>query len=99
MFPEEFTDVELNAHRSRARVWDVLGETYRTNPAHLVGPDEQAMLKLWSLHDSPAGHLPDGGGSAEQPSIMLDAFAVMSAAKNEAIAERRRLAGARGRGH
>lgn len=98
-FPEEFTGVELNAHRTRPRLWDVLGETYATNPALLVGPVEDAMVRLWAEYDQ-HGTLPDAaGGSLDQPSVMREAFATMTSAKHEALEERRRLARAGRRGH
>jgi hypothetical protein len=43
------------------------------------------MVRLWrfACPGMGAGALPDAGGVNDQAVIMLDAFAVMSAAKNE----------------
>jgi hypothetical protein len=43
------------------------------------------MARLWRLAcpGMGAGHLPDAGGAGEQAAIMMDAFAVMSAAEAE----------------
>lgn len=34
-----------------------------------------------AAHGRMPGHLPDAGGTLDQPAIMLDAFAIMSAAE------------------
>ena len=41
------------------------------------------MIQLWRLYQGGmgAGHLPDGGGTLVQATIMLDAFAIMSIAE------------------
>ncbi len=54
------------------------------------------MVRLWSLYRGSgmgAGHLPDAGGTGDQPAIMMDAFGLMTgvAAKlDEEDKERRR---------
>jgi len=43
------------------------------------------MIRLWRLYQGglAVGHLPDAGGTLDQPAIMLDAFALMSATEHE----------------
>lgn len=52
------------------------------HPLHLLGPDEMAMIDLWSSWRAGdgAGHLPFAGGSAEQPACVMAAIAIMDGA-------------------
>lgn len=62
--------------------WEVAGIRYRRNPRRRVTGDDLAMVRLWGLYRGGGfgpGHLPDAGGAGDQPAIMLDAFAIMSA--------------------
>ena len=61
--------------------WEVLGEEYKTNPKLLLDEGDFEMVTLWSLYR--AGHLPAAGGTLDQPSMMLDAFAVMESAERK----------------
>ncbi len=64
--------------------WEVLGDLYSINPRFLLSEDDYDMLRLWQMFQSSfgAGHLPEGGGVMDQPALMLDAYAAMSAAYN-----------------
>lgn len=63
--------------------WELFGERYPTNPR--LGLDDNAfeMVRLWRLYQGgmAPGWLPDPGGVLDQAAILLDAFAVMSAAE------------------
>jgi hypothetical protein len=41
-----------------------------------------------AFHGRMVGHLPEAGGTLDQPAIMLDAFALMSATEAELKSER-----------
>lgn len=49
----------------------------RVHPLHLLEPEDLALFDLWRLYRR--GHLPHAGGAAEQPTYLLDAFALMDA--------------------
>lgn len=59
--------------------------TYRLNPSRLVTSESHAMWELWCTCQG--GGLGDGGRMPDevlrQPAIMLDAFAVLTAAHRE----------------
>lgn len=65
------------------RGWDLFGEIYPSNPkCHLLDNDWEALravIRLWRYATN--GILPDAGGVNDQPAILLDAFAVLSAAE------------------
>lgn len=72
--------------------WDVDGVVYPKNPRLYVPPGYDEMTTLWALYRGGGfapGPLPDAGGSLQQACIMLDAFAVMTAASAEFQPERR----------
>lgn len=54
-------------------------------PAWHVEPWAWDMLRLWRLSQGgmARGWLPDPGGTLDQPRVMLEAFAVMSAVEHE----------------
>lgn len=60
-------------------------ESYRTNPRDWLEPWCWAMLRLWRLSQGGmgAGHLPEAGGTMDQPTKMIEAFALMSAFEAE----------------
>lgn len=65
----------------------MFGERHPTNPR--LGLDDNAfeMVRLWRLYQGgmvsgwAPGWLPDPGGVLDQAAVLLDAFAVMSAAE------------------
>jgi len=66
--------------------WEVLGERHARNPRLALDGNDLAMLRLWSMARGTGlggGVLPDAGGAHDQAAIMLEAFAIMSAADAE----------------
>lgn len=56
----------------------------RVHPSHLVGDEALLALQLWRLWQgglAGGGPLPEAGGSLEQPSALIAAFQIMSAAE------------------
>lgn len=70
-------EYEFGAEAPDDSAWELFGEEYKTNPKFLLGESDFDMVTLWTLYRQ--GHLPDSGGAAEQPAIMLDAFGAMEA--------------------
>ena len=61
-----------------------LGLELRVHPRYLLDAQDMTLIKLWQLHDTGGfapGPLPFAGGSADQPACVMDALAIMSAAK------------------
>ncbi len=61
--------------------WELFGELYPQNPKMEVQDGDFEMVRLWSLYRpgmTGVGHLPDAGGTLDQPPIMLEAFDAMS---------------------
>ncbi len=70
------------------------------NPRLRLPPEYLEMIEYWRAYAPPPGriggmaagylpahgHLPEAGGYGDQAAIMLDAFAVMSAAEAELLA-------------
>jgi hypothetical protein len=94
--PEAFGDGDRIYPRppDRGPGWDILGEFYEVNPRSLIGEGDVEMVRFWAAYAPEPGriagmsagvlpvqgHLPEAGGFGDQAAVMLDAFAVMSAA-------------------
>ena len=84
---------EGGAEAADGSAWELFGERHETNPKLLLGQDEAEMVRLWRMTrggDFGQGPMPEAGGVMDQAAIMLDAFAVMSAAEAELTRERER---------
>jgi hypothetical protein len=66
--------------------WEILGVRYDTNPRLQLKPEDGDMIRLWRLYQggmNGVGHLPDGGGTLDQPALMLDAFGLMTVVEQQ----------------
>jgi hypothetical protein len=55
----------------------------RIHPRHILSDEEVTVANLWRAYRGGgfgAGPLPFGGGAAEQPALVMDAFAALGAA-------------------
>jgi len=79
-------DYDFDETAPDGSAWELFGDRYPRNPRLLVTPESEAMVTIWSMWRGGgfgSGHLPDAGGSLDQPAIMLDAFGIMEAAAKE----------------
>ena len=78
--PNAFTTTPEPDHQG----WLINNVVYHDNPRDLVGDAEFETIRLWRLFQGgmAPGFLPDGGGTLDQAAIMLDAFAILSAAND-----------------